>query len=195
MPSCETVLSLNMGYPAGFWDEPNFTLNPLLNFAVCSHTTSLSGVIPRRTAKCCIDDGEVRPEDIAAGSPYLISDPRRLPRAIRHTITCHCKFAPIGRVLFLIKLATTPHGISGQNLHNFRRRILPTTRPLFLICWSFPATNEQNRETCYRYPHTSPHSGILSCFFHGFSNCFVRSLRSPSAIRRRVEWGWITSSI
>ena len=33
------------------------------------------------------------------------------------------------------------------------------------------------------------HNGILSCFFHGFSSCLVRSLRSPSAIRLRVECG------
>lgn len=39
------------------------------------------------------------------------------------------------------------------------------------------------------------HNGILSCFFQGFSSCFVRSFLSPSAIRRRVECGWITSSI
>ena len=39
------------------------------------------------------------------------------------------------------------------------------------------------------------HSGILSCFFHGFSRLLVLSFRSPSAIRRRVLRGWITSSM
>ena len=33
------------------------------------------------------------------------------------------------------------------------------------------------------------HSGILSCFFHGFSKLFVRSLRNSSAIRFRVDCG------
>ena len=41
----------------------------------------------------------------------------------------------------------------------------------------------------------SAHNGMLSCFFHGFSSTFPRSLRNPSAIRRRVECGWITSSM
>ena len=40
-----------------------------------------------------------------------------------------------------------------------------------------------------------PHSGMLSCFFHGFSSCLLRSLRSPIATRRRVECGMITSSM
>src|SRR5574338_1544910 len=39
------------------------------------------------------------------------------------------------------------------------------------------------------------HSGMLSCFFHGFSSCLLRSFRSPIATRRRVEWGMITSSM
>ena len=39
------------------------------------------------------------------------------------------------------------------------------------------------------------HSGILSCFFHGFSSCLSRSFRNPSATRRRVECGMITSSM
>src|SRR5437764_14877725 len=39
------------------------------------------------------------------------------------------------------------------------------------------------------------HSGMLSCFFHGFSSCLLRSLRSPIATRRRVECGMITSSM
>src|SRR4029079_1315139 len=38
-------------------------------------------------------------------------------------------------------------------------------------------------------------SGMLSCFFHGFSSCLLRSLRSPIATRRRVECGMMTSSI
>jgi hypothetical protein len=35
----------------------------------------------------------------------------------------------------------------------------------------------------------SPHNGILSCFFHGFSSALFRNFRSPKAIRRRVECG------
>ena len=38
-------------------------------------------------------------------------------------------------------------------------------------------------------------SGMLSCFFHGFCNVLPRSLRRPSAMRRRVECGMITSSM
>src|SRR5829696_171778 len=39
------------------------------------------------------------------------------------------------------------------------------------------------------------HNGMLSCFFHGFSSCLFRSLRRPSATRRRVECGMMTSSM
>src|SRR5579884_3209215 len=40
-----------------------------------------------------------------------------------------------------------------------------------------------------------PQSGILSCFFHGFSSCLFLSFLSPIATRRRVECGMITSSM
>ena len=40
-----------------------------------------------------------------------------------------------------------------------------------------------------------PQSGMLSCFFHGCSIFLVRSMPSARAIRRRVEWGMITSSM
>ena len=33
------------------------------------------------------------------------------------------------------------------------------------------------------------HSGILSCFFHGFSSCLFLSFRNPIATRRRVAMG------
>ena len=39
------------------------------------------------------------------------------------------------------------------------------------------------------------HSGMLSCFFQGFSMDFVRRSRSARATRLRVECGMITSSI
>ena len=38
------------------------------------------------------------------------------------------------------------------------------------------------------------HSGILSCFFHGFSRSLLRSILNARAMRRRVECGMITSS-
>src|SRR5436190_13756826 len=50
--------------------------------------------------------------------------------------------------------------------------------------------NEQDKEDWLKV-----HSGMLSCFFHGFSSCLFLSLRSPIATRRRVEWGMITSSM
>src|SRR6185503_8520636 len=50
-------------------------------------------------------------------------------------------------------------------------------------------------EERYRYGQVRAHSGMLSCFFQGFSSCLSLSLRRPSAMRRRVEWGMITSSM
>lgn len=38
-------------------------------------------------------------------------------------------------------------------------------------------------------------SGMLSCFFQGCSISLVRSMPSARAMRLRVEWGMITSSI
>jgi hypothetical protein len=40
-----------------------------------------------------------------------------------------------------------------------------------------------------------PHSGILSCFFHGFSSFLFRNMASARESRRRVACGRITSSI
>ena len=40
-----------------------------------------------------------------------------------------------------------------------------------------------------------PHSGMLSCFFQGFSSFLLRSMASTRDRRRRVECGMITSSI
>ena len=39
------------------------------------------------------------------------------------------------------------------------------------------------------------HSGMLSCFFQGFSSFLLRSIASTRDRRRRVECGMITSSI
>src|SRR5688500_2858657 len=39
------------------------------------------------------------------------------------------------------------------------------------------------------------HSGILSCFFQGFSSFLLRSMLSARDIRLRVECGMITSSM
>ena len=38
------------------------------------------------------------------------------------------------------------------------------------------------------------HSGMLSCFFQGFSSSLSRSIAAPARSRRRVECGMITSS-
>ena len=45
--------------------------------------------------------------------------------------------------------------------------------------------------------HETPmaHSGILSCFFHGFWRLLPLSAAKARTTRRRVEWGMITSSI
>src|SRR5262245_52167893 len=51
-----------------------------------------------------------------------------------------------------------------------------------------PALNWQNGRA-------SAHSGMLSCFFHGFSSFLFFSVFSARAMRRRVECGMITSSI
>ena len=40
-----------------------------------------------------------------------------------------------------------------------------------------------------------PYSGILSCFFQGFSHFLFFSVRSALIRRRRVLRGWMTSSI
>lgn len=42
---------------------------------------------------------------------------------------------------------------------------------------------------------TSAYSGMLSCFFQGFSTSFVRSARRDLMMRLRVEWGRMMSSI
>ena len=39
------------------------------------------------------------------------------------------------------------------------------------------------------------YSGMLSCFFQGFSSCLLRSICSARAMRLRVPCGMITSSI
>ena len=39
------------------------------------------------------------------------------------------------------------------------------------------------------------HKGMLSCFFGGFASFLSRSMASERITRRRVERGWITSSI
>ena len=44
-------------------------------------------------------------------------------------------------------------------------------------------------------PPSLPHSGILSCFFQGFSSFLFRSMASARESRRRVACGRITSSI
>ena len=44
-------------------------------------------------------------------------------------------------------------------------------------------------------PTRSHYSGMLSCFFQGFSTCLLRSICSARAMRLRVECGMITSSM
>ncbi len=45
-----------------------------------------------------------------------------------------------------------------------------------------------------RSPLTHPHSGILSCFFQGFSSFLFFSVPSARMMRLRVSRGMITSS-
>ena len=48
---------------------------------------------------------------------------------------------------------------------------------------------ERGKKCTQQSERDQHHNGILSCFFHGLLSSFPRSLRSPKAILRRVEWG------
>ncbi len=65
------------------------------------------------------------------------------------------------------------------------------------IVFLIDAAQQRLNDRAYTYAQKSDdcddnrvsHNGILSCFFHGFSSTFPRSLRNPSAILFRVECG------
>ena len=58
------------------------------------------------------------------------------------------------------------------------------TRQNHLMEWSFSVGSGFGSGT-----DLISHSGMLSCFFQGFSSTFPRSFLNPSAIRRLVECG------
>src|SRR5262245_37257754 len=97
---------------------------------------------------------------------------RRRRRADRHRLVRLAHMQRVG-----VRLGVDRHGLDA---HGPRRPDDPAG--------DLPAIGDQDL-----LEHR--HSGMLSCFFHGFSSFLSRSIASERQIRLRVECGRITSSM